>query len=264
MTAEVEHDLVAMRHEKTVSWLVLNRPPVNAVSIPLLEAVLSALDVLEQRAETRCIVITGAGHKAFSAGADLKGNRGDDGGDPNRFRDLGRATVDRIEQHPKPVISAIRGWCIGGGFALAMAADLRIASSTARFRTGDAYIGVVPSWGMSLTRLAHYIGRNRALDMLILGEDLSAKEAFDLGLLTRVVEDELFDAAVAGIAERVGSGAPITFKAIKAGIFAQYANTIAEARAVEGHWASVAAASDDLKEGMAAFRDRRPPVFTGR
>lgn len=86
----------------------------------------------------------------------------------------------------------------------------------------------------------------------------------EFGLLTRVVEDDAFDATVAAIAERVGSGAPITFRAIKAGIFAQYSNSIEGAREIEGHWAAIAATSDDLKEGMAAFRDRRQPVFTGR
>src|SRR5215831_14340234 len=176
--------------------------------------VLAALDALEARDATRCIVLTGSGSKAFSAGADLsRGPRASD--EAVRFRELGRRVVDRVETIGTPVIAAIRGWCIGGGFAIAMACDVRLASSTAKFRTGDAYLGVVPSWGMSLVRLAHYIGRNRTLDMLMLGEDMDAGAAHDIGLISRVIRDEELDAEVARLAARVGGGAPIPFRAIK-------------------------------------------------
>src|SRR5688572_15313211 len=146
----MEYETLKVEHVGGASRITLNRPPVNAVTVQLLDELLHALDALEARADTRCIVLTGGGSKAFSAGADLADTRGAHGND--RFRDLGRAALDRIETHPKPVIAALRGWCIGGGFAIAMACDVRIASTTARFRTGDAYVGVVPSWGMSLTR----------------------------------------------------------------------------------------------------------------
>src|ERR671922_1727796 len=196
------YDTLVVGHDAFVSTLTLNRPPVNAVSPALMRDVLTALDELEAREATRCIVLTGAGTKAFSAGADLSaGPRAAD--EAARFRELGRRVVDRVETLGKPVMAAIRGWCIGGGFALAMACDVRLASSTARFRTGDAYIGVVPSWGMSLVRLAHYIGRNRTLDMLILGEDMTAERARDIGLVSRVIADAEFDGEVARLAARV-------------------------------------------------------------
>src|SRR5688572_12263488 len=177
----MEYQTLKVEHAGGVSRITLDRPPVNAVTVQLLEELLHALDTLETRSDTRCIVLAGAGTKAFSAGADLADSKGAHGN--TSFRSLGRSALERIETHPKPVIAALRGWCIGGGFALAMACDVRIASSTAKFRTGDAYVGVVPSWGMSLTRLVHYIGRNRALDMLILGEDLSAEKAAEIGLV---------------------------------------------------------------------------------
>ena len=103
-----------------------------------------------------------------------------------------------------------------------MACDVRIASTTAKFRTGDAYLGVIPSWGMSLTRLVHYIGRNRTLDLLILGEDLSAEKAMELGLVTRVVPEGEFEDEIARVAARVAKGGPITFRAIKETVRAQY------------------------------------------
>ena len=254
---------IRLEHRDAVSTIVLDRPPVNAVSTGLMREVLSALDTLERRDATRCIVLTGAGAKAFSAGADLGGGPRA-GGEAAEFRETGRALVDRLETVPKPVVAAIRGWCIGGGFAMAMACDVRLASTTAKFRTGDAYLGVVPSWGMSLVRLAHYIGRNRALDMLMLGEDTTAEQARDIGLVSRVIADADFDAGVQRVADRLAGGAPITFRSIKEAIRAQYWDTPAAAREAETRWADIAAASDDFREGVAAMRERRPPRFTGR
>ena len=258
----MDYQTVRVTHVGGVSRVTLDRPPVNAATVQLFEDLLAVLNELESRAETRCIVLTGGGVKAFCAGADLSGSGSQAHGN-NRFRELGRAALDRIETHPKPVIAAIRGWAIGGGFALAMACDVRIASTTARFRTGDAYLGVVPSWGMSLTRLVHFIGRNRTLDLLILGEDLTPEKALELGLVTRVVPDAEFDAEVARVAERVAGGAPITFRAIKETVRAQYWDSPAKARELETKWAELNDASHDCQEGRNAYKERRPPRFKG-
>ena len=259
----MHYETLKLDHVGGASRITLDRPPVNAVTVQLLEELLHAMDALEARDQTRCIVLTGAGTKAFCAGADISASSGSKAHGDNRFRSLGRAALDRVETHPKPVIGALRGWCIGGGFALAMACDVRIASTTAKFRTGDAYLGVVPSWGMSLTRLVHYIGRNRTLDMLILGEDLAAEKALELSLVTRVVADDNFDAEVAKVAARVASGAPITFRAIKETVRAQYWNSPAAAQELETRWAELNDASQDSQEGKAAFREKRTPVFKG-
>jgi len=245
-----------------VSRVVIDRPPMNAVSPELLEELIDVFDMLAKRHETRCILLTGAGERAFSAGADLKATS-TDGDLPTRFRDLGRALLDKIELHPKPVVAAIRGWCIGGGFAIAMACDVRLASSTAKFRTADAYVGVVPSWGMSLTRLAHYIGRNRCMDMLMLGDDIDADAAFKLGLVTSVTPDEAFDGEVERVTKRLASGSPIVFRSIKEAVRAQYWDSPAAARIAELRWSEISSASEDYKEGRRAFAEKRAPVFTG-
>jgi len=246
----------------SVSRVVIDRPPMNAISTELLEELNHAFDVLAADRETRCIVLRGAGQKAFSAGADLKASE-TDVEMPNRLRDFGRALLDKIELHPKPVVAAIRGWCIGGGFAIAMACDVRVGSSTAKFRTADAYLGVVPSWGMSLTRLVHYIGRNRCMDMLMLGDDIDAQTARELGLLTSVTADEAFDHEVERVAQRLASGSPIVFRSIKEAVRAQYWESPAAARTVELRWSEISSASEDYKEGRRAFTEKRAPIFVG-
>ena len=258
----MDYQTIKVEHVGGASRVTLDRPPVNAVTVQLLEELLSALDALETRDETRCIVLTGGGTKAFCAGADLSGTGVQAHGN-DRFRALGRQALARIETHTKPVIGALRGWCIGGGFALAMACDVRIASTTVKFRTGDAYLGVIPSWGMSLTRLVHYIGRNRTLDMLILGEDLSAEKAAELGLVTRVVAEDRFDSEIAKVAARVATGAPIVFSAIKETVRAQYWDSPPAAHELETLWAARNDASQDFQEGKAAYKERRPAVFKG-
>jgi enoyl-CoA hydratase/carnithine racemase len=255
---------IRLDHSDRVSTITINRPPLNTVSPQALDELLAAFGELVRREETRCVVLAGSGTRAFCAGANLDDKPKDDGDPSTAFREAGRSLVERIETFPKPVIAAIRGWCIGGGFAIAQACDVRIAAENAKFRTGDAYLGIVPSWGMSLVRLCHYIGRNRALDMLVLGDDIAAGEARDLGLVSRVVADDEFDAELATIAARVATGAPLVFRAIKEAIHSQYTEGPEAARHLETYWSEKTQGSHDYNEGIAAFKEKRKPRFEGR
>lgn len=257
-------ETVAVTHRARVSTITLNRPPLNLITGQMLRELEDAFDLLEARAETRAIILTGSGTRAFCAGADLRDEASHTAESGRAFREGGRRIVDRIETFPKPVVAAVRGWCIGGGTGLAWACDIRVAAKGATFRAGDVYLGMIPTWSLGMVRLVHYIGRNRSLDVLLLGEDLPGDRACELGLVSRVVADDVLDAEAARIAERLSSGAPLAMQAIKEGVRAQGREGLEHAAVLEERWAQRILGSHDAREGMAAFREKRAAMFQGR
>jgi len=256
-------DDLLISHDAGVTTLTINRPPLNLMTISLLRAIVAALLTLREREETRAIVIRGSGTRAFCAGADLRSEGSESPADANEMRAIGMHMIDLIEEHPKPVISAVRGWCIGGGTAIAWPCDIRLAATSAKFRAGDIYLGLAPSWGLGNARLVHYLGRNRTLDTSLLGDDITAGEAYDWGLVTRVFPDESFDAEVSRIAQKLAGGAPLPIRAIKEVVRAQYRDSPDRAALLTERWQRVIRESEDAKEGIRAMLEKRKPVFKG-
>jgi enoyl-CoA hydratase/carnithine racemase len=257
-------DELLIDHKGGVTTLTLNRPPLNLLTLSLLQTLAKALDDIEARDATRAVVIRGAGARAFCAGADLKAEEGRDEQTADRWREIGRGLVERIERFPKPVISAVQGWCIGGGTALAWPADIRVAAESAKFRAGDVYLGMSPTWGLGLVRLVHYLGRNRTLDIILFGDDVTARQAYDFNLVSFVYPDATFDAELARIADKMAGAAPLPVRAIKEGVLAQWRDSPDRAALVEERWRKIVAASEDFKEGPRAWREKRKPVFKGK
>ena len=257
-------ETIILSHRDAVSTITLNRPPLNIITPQLQHELLAAFDLLEKREETRCVVLTGTGTKAFCAGADLGDEARHSPEAGQVFRETGRRIVERIETFPKAVVGAIRGWCVGGGTGLAWPCDIRVAAESAKFRAGDVYLGIIPTWSVGMVRLVHYLGRNRTLDTLLLGEDITAKEALELGIVSRVVPDANFDAEVERISNRLASGAPLAIQAIKEAVRCQYRDTVDRAHLLEERWAKVVLASKDAHEGITAFKEKRKPVFRGK
>jgi enoyl-CoA hydratase/carnithine racemase len=248
-----------------VATVTLDNPPVNAVGIRMLRALNEALDQVEAAASVRCAILTGAGERAFCAGGDLREEQAfGTPADARAFRESGRALLNRIETFPVPIVAAIYGWCIGGGTAIGWSCDIRIAADDAKFRAADAYLGMVPSWGMGLSRLPRFVGRNNALDILLIGEDFDAARAYELGLVTKVVPRAALMAEAQAVAERIAQASPTAIWATRRAISFNLRRGWDEMTALEEEICEEVFAHPDAHEGPKAFGERRKPAFQGR
>lgn len=255
-------DLVLVERGEQVATVTLNRPPFNPMSIKMLDALHRALDEIERERTIRCVIFTGAGERAFCAGADIREeSQFKDPAVAKEFREYGRRTLNRLEEFPKPIVAAIHGYCIGGGTALAWVCDIRLAADNAVFRAGDAYLGIVPSWGMGLLRLPRLVGRGQALDVLLLGGDFDAARAKELGLVSRVVpKAQLLDEARA-IASRLAAASPQALLATRRAIAFNLRHGWDEMVRFEEELCEQVFQHPDAHEGPAAFLEKRAPRF---
>jgi enoyl-CoA hydratase/carnithine racemase len=255
-------DFVLLERADRVATLTLNRPPLNPVSTGLVNGLHRALDEVEGDRAIRCVILTGAGEKAFCAGADL--NEESSLKEPaagKAFRERGRETLQRIETFPTPIIAAIHGYCIGGGTALGWACDMRIAADNAVFRAGDAHLGLVPSWGMGLLRLPRLIGRGNALDLLLTGENFGAQRAYELGLVSRVVPRAALMDETRKVAARIAKGSPQALLAIRRAVAFNLRHSWDDMVRYEEELCAEVFAHPDAHEGPRAFFEKREPNF---
>jgi enoyl-CoA hydratase len=251
-------------HQGPVGIITLNRPDaLNALSPEMLEGIHAALDLAEADPDIRAVIITGAGDKAFSAGADISAMREASAREARDFAALGHAAGARLEAFPRPVIAAINGYALGGGCELALACDIRLASDRAHFGQPEVNIGLLPGWG-GTQRLVRVAGLGFAKELIFTGRMCAAEEAAARGLANRVVAHAtLMDEATA-LAEVIAAKAPwavtqaklMTNLALDGG---QQGNLERERDLF-----ALAFTTADQREGMAAFFDKRPPAFEGR
>jgi enoyl-CoA hydratase/carnithine racemase len=250
-------EIIQQEHFDAITVLTLNRPERrNALSKPLLQRLDDAFASLGDDAQTRVVVLSGAGTKAFSAGADINEQRGFSPEDAYAHMRWGQAIFDRIEAFAKPTIAAINGVALGGGLELALACDLRIVADTARLGLPEITLASFPGWG-GTQRLPALIGAARAMQMMFVGESVSAQWAFEAGLVNEVVEaSALLDRTLAlaqSIARHSGEALTGLKAAIRTGLReGRAAGLEAEARGVSALWGSPA-----QKEAQDAFIARR-------
>ena len=232
--------------------LEIDNPPMNPLGGPMLATFMRALDQVEADERLRAIVVTGRG-RAFCSGADLK-DTGKDGEDIGGFGRL----LERLDAARAPVIAAVNGWCVGGGFELALCCDIRIASSEAKFVCAGVNMGLMAS----AYRLPRLIGVSRAKAMLLTGLPHDAETAERYGLVTALhVPDDLRAAALA-LAERIASRAPLSVEATKRVAGRAPDLSPLDAAAMQAEEMQVLRRSNDHQAALAAFREKRDPVFT--
>ncbi len=251
------------RPAEGVGQIVLDRPHrMNTISPQLMADLDDALDALAADDETRAVLLTGAGDRAFSAGADVQATAA---GDPIDTVDLsrqGQETFGRLEECPMPVVAGIDGYCLGGGMEMATCADVRVASERSEFGQPEHDIGLIPGWG-GTQRLRHVVGEGRAREIIFTADQYDAETMADYGFVNEVVgNDELEERAIEWAAD-LAAGPPIAQKLTKRAMLAGRDDTEAglEAEALAfGHLMS----TDDLMEGITAFMEDREPEFEGK
>ncbi len=255
----MNHILFEVRDQ--VATLILNRPEkLNAVTPEMADALVAHVKDCNARADVRAVVIPGAGEKAFCAGSDIAELDGYD--TPWTFRNR-PDYCDAIRALRKPVVCAINGYALGGGLETAMSCDIRIAAEHARFGAPEVKLGWIGGGGMSYM-LAHSIGASNTALMLMGGDPVSAQQALQWGLVSELVPAAELLARAQAIAATIASRPPIAVETAKANLRAAYAMPLETAIQYERDLQTVCFATEDAKEGRAAFKARRPAVFEGR
>jgi enoyl-CoA hydratase len=244
-----------------VALVTLNRPDaLNALSFALLAELDTVLAVLDDDDTCRAIVITG-GERAFAAGADVRELAGET---PDSLRaDDPFAAIDRVGRLRTPTIAAVRGFALGGGAELAMACDMLIAGENAQLGQPEVLLGVIPGAG-GTQRLARAVGRARAMEMVLTGRRIRAAEAERIGLVTKLVPAEDVVSSALDLGARIAAMPPLAVRAAKAAVNAAQALPLADGLRLERDRFEELFATEDQREGMAAFLEKRAAVWKGR
>ena len=239
----------------------LNRTQqLNALNAQLMEELATALEEFDRDPNVGCIVITG-NERAFAAGADIKEMAGATAVDMLTRDAIGR--WDRIKKIKKPIIAAVSGWCLGGGCEMAMACDIIVASESAQFGQPEINIGVMPGAG-GTQRLTRAIGKSKAIEMVLTGRCLPAREAEQAGLVSRVVPVEVYLDEALKLAREIAAKAPIAVRLAKEAVNKVYEMPLADGLDYERRLFYFLFTTEDQKEGMHAFVDKRDPEWKGR
>jgi enoyl-CoA hydratase/carnithine racemase len=247
-----------------ISYVTINRPKVlNALNAKTISELRTAFENARDDSDVRGVVFTGAGDKAFAAGADISEMASDTPLTAEEKTRSGQALTELIENLGKPVIAAVNGFALGGGCELSMASTIRIASETAKFGQPEVKIGIMPGYG-GTQRLPRLVGKGRALQLILSGEFVSAPEAYRIGLVNEVVPAANLLARAEAILNQIISNAPVGVKysieAVNKGLDA----SLEEGLLLEASLFAVCAATEDKKEGTSAFLSKRAPKFQGR
>jgi enoyl-CoA hydratase len=257
------YETLLVERRERVAIITINRPDKrNALNIKTREEGAAALEELRADDSVRVVVITGAGDKAFIAGADIAEFAGRTA---VTQRDVmtGRSLFTAIDSFPKPVIAMINGYCLGGGCELAMACDLRIASERASFGQPEINLGIIPGGG-GTQRLTHLVGEGKAMELILTGEIINAQAAHAIGLVNTVVPHEELEAKTMEIAGRIAEKSPIALRLAKEAVKTAARSSLDEGLRREIDLFALCFSSADKDEGVKAFLEKRKPEFKGR
>jgi len=256
-----DYQYILVERNENVGIVTLNRPKLlNALSTPLISELADALEEFDRDDAIRCIIITGAGKKAFAAGADIKEMSDKT---PIEMAIGGFDNWGRIRRLHTPMIAAVSGYALGGGCELALHCDMIVASESACFGQPEIQIGVMPGAG-GTQRLARVLGKYRTMEMVLTGAQVSAQELASLGLVNRVVpQGEHLNEALK-LAKTVAAQAPLAARLAKEAVLSAFETSLEEGLNAERKNFFLLFSSEDMREGMQAFIEKRSPQFKGK
>jgi enoyl-CoA hydratase len=257
------YETLLVERRERVALITINRPEKrNALNIQTREEGAAALEELRGDEGVRVIVITGAGDKAFIAGADISEFAGRTA---ISQRDVmtGRSLFTAIDTFPKPVIAMVNGYCLGGGCELALACDLRVASDKASFGQPEINLGIIPGGGGS-QRLTRLVGEGKAMELILTGDIIDAQTAYSIGLVNTVVPADQLEAKTMEMANRIAERSPIALRMAKEAVKTASRSNLDEGLRREVDLFALCFSSADKDEGVRAFLEKRKPNFTGK
>ena len=260
----MSNDVVLTGRVGAVATVTVNRPAVlNALNAETVETLTRVLGELRDDADVRCVVLTGAGDRAFIAGADIREMATLTPVQAKAMSDGGHRLCALIETLGKPAIAAVNGFALGGGCEVAMACTLRVAAATAKFGQPEIGLGLIPGFG-GTQRLPRLVGRGRGLELLLIGKPITADEAWRIGLVNRVVSPETLADEVGTLAATLAGQAPAAVRLILEAVHRGLDMSLGEASVFEATAFGLVNGTDDAREGTQAFVDKRAPRFVGR
>lgn len=256
-------ETISVTREGAVATLLLNRPEkLNAMNSKMKEEIAIALAELEADETVRVAVVTGAGNKAFVAGADISEFAGKTPVD--QWRAYGHSSLyNVVDRFHKPIIAIINGYCLGGGCELAMACDIRIASDRAQLGQPEINIGIIPGGG-GTQRLPRLVGLGKAMQLILTGDRIPAAEAFRIGLVDEVVPHDQLEARAMELANRIAEKPPVAVRLAKEAVKASARLPVDQGLRLEQGLFAIVFSTHDKEEGVRAFLEKRPPKWMGR
>lgn len=257
------YESILIERRDRVAIITINRPEKrNALNIQTRAEGAAALDELSQDDSVRVVIFTGAGDKAFVAGADIAEFAGRTAL-AQRTIMLDRGLFNAVDTFPKPVIAMVNGYCLGGGCELALACDIRIASETASFGQPEINLGIIPGGG-GTQRLTRLVGEGKAMEMILTGEIINAQEAFRLGLANHVVPADQLQTKTMEVANRIAEKSPVALRLAKEAVKAASRSNLDEGLRREVDLFALCFSSEDKDEGVSAFLEKRKADFKGK
>jgi len=250
--------------ETNIAIITFNRPSVlNAMNLETILELNKAIRECGEDENIKVVVLTGAGDRAFVAGADITYFKGKKPQEIMKFMEIGQSTLRLMETMGKPVIAAVNGFALGGGTEISMACDIRFASDKARFGQPEILLGLIPGWG-GTQRLARLVGIGRAKELVMSGEQITAQRAYEIGLVNRVFPAAQLMEEVKKFAQKLAEMPPFAIKMAKCAINYGYDLSLENAMNLEIQCNAQCFSTQDVKEGVTAFLERKKPHFTGK